>query len=60
MLNKITKLSFIIGTFFTLVSIILLVGHYVSADLASNENLYTGVVFLVFGLFMMFVMNTRD
>lgn len=53
MLTRITKLSFIIGLFFALVSVILLVGYFTSRDLASEKNLYTGIVFLVFGLFMM-------
>lgn len=55
MLSRITKLNFIIGLFFTLVAVILLVGYFVSRELASDKNLYTGIVFIVFGLFMMLI-----
>lgn len=60
MLTKITKLSFIIGLFFTLVSLILLIGHFISPDLASDKNMYSGIVFLVFGLFMMLITPKND
>jgi hypothetical protein len=51
-MNRFSKLTFIIGTFFTLVSIILVLGHFIDPELASNENLYTGLVFMAFGLGM--------
>ena len=55
MLTKVTKLSFIIGLFFTLVSLVLLIGRFISTDLASDKNLYSGIVFFVFGLVMMLI-----
>ena len=60
MLSRITKLSFIIGLFFTIVSLILLIGRFITNDLASNENLYTGIVFLIFGLIMMIITPKND
>jgi hypothetical protein len=52
MLKRFNDLSFVIGLFFFLVSLILLVGYFVSEQLASGVNLYTGVVFFIFGLGM--------
>jgi uncharacterized membrane protein YesL len=55
MLKRINELSFVIGLFFTLVAIILIAGYFLSAQLSSPINLYTGIVFLVFGLAMVFI-----
>ena len=48
MYKKLNNLSFIIGLFFTIVAIILL---FTSGKL----NMYTGIIFLIFGLCMMFI-----
>jgi len=53
--KKITELSFIIGLFFTIVSLVLLIGYFTSPLLSSNKNIYSGIAFLVFGLFMIFI-----
>jgi len=53
--KRITELSFIIGLFFTIVSLILLVGYFTSPLLSSGKNMYAGIVFLVFGLAMIFL-----
>ena len=55
MLKRFTQLSFIIGLFFTIVSLILLIGYFTSPLLASQKNMYSGIIFLVFGLFMIFI-----
>jgi predicted membrane channel-forming protein YqfA (hemolysin III family) len=55
MFRRINELSFVIGLFFTLVAIILLGGYFLVAQLAHNINLYTGIVFLIFGLAMILV-----
>ena len=55
MLKRINELSFVIGLFFTLVAIILLAGYFVSEQLSAPINLYTGIVFLVFGLAMIVI-----
>lgn len=58
MFRRINELSFVIGLFFTLVAIILLVGYFLVAQLSSSINLYTGIVFLVFGLAMILIRTT--
>jgi hypothetical protein len=55
MLNRLAQLSFTIGLFFTIVSVILLVGYFISNVLSSLLNLYAGITFLVFGLMMMLI-----
>jgi len=50
MYKKLNDLGFVIGLFFFITSLILLI-----ADGKEKINLYTGLVFLVFGLLMMFV-----
>jgi putative Mn2+ efflux pump MntP len=55
MFNRLTQLSFIIGLFFTIVAIILLVGYFSSALLSSFLNLYAAIVFLIFGLMMIII-----
>ncbi|MBS1576148.1 MAG: hypothetical protein JST09_12670 [Bacteroidetes bacterium] len=55
MSKRITELSFIIGLFFTIVSLVLLIGHFMSDLLASSKNMYAGIAFLVFGLFMILI-----
>ena len=55
MFNRLAQLSFTIGLFFTIVSLILLIGYFLSDTLSSPLNMYAGVTFLVFGLLMMIV-----
>jgi len=52
MYNRLNNLGFVIGVFFILVALILLIGGLVSASLAYKLNFYTGGGFLVFGLLM--------
>lgn len=52
MFNKLNNLGFIIGVFFILIALILLIGGLVSPSLAYRLNFYTGGVFLVFGVVM--------
>ena len=53
MQKRFTELSFIIGSFFLIVSLILLIGYFAGDLLHSDINLYTGIAFLIFGLMMM-------
>lgn len=55
MFRRINELSFVIGLFFTLVAIILMGGYFLVEQLSSKVNLYTGIVFLVFGLAMILI-----
>ena len=59
MLKRINELSFVIGLFFTLVAIILVGGYLLVEALASKINLYTGIVFLVFGLSMILIRSKK-
>jgi putative Ca2+/H+ antiporter (TMEM165/GDT1 family) len=60
MFRRINELSFVIGLFFTLVAIILLGGYFLSELLASKINLYTGIVFLIFGVLMVTIRNKKE
>lgn len=52
MLEKFNQLSFVIGLFFILVALVLLVGYSFTKSLAYPINLYTGMALLVFGVIM--------
>lgn len=51
MLKKLNDLQFVIGLFFTVVSVILLLNEWLSGY-GNNLNVYTGTGFLVFGILM--------
>lgn len=55
MLKRINELSFVIGLFFTLVALILIAGYFLVKELSARINLYTGIIFLVFGLAMIVI-----
>jgi hypothetical protein len=52
MLKKLNDLQFVIGLFFSVVAVILLL-NVLLAGYSSNLNIYTGSCFLVFGILMM-------
>jgi len=56
MYKKITQLSFVIGLFFFIVSLILFINALLNSS-GSKMNIYTAIVFLIFGSAMMFVKN---
>lgn len=53
MFKKLNNLSFVIGLFFVLISFILLADCLLRAGEVLKVNLYSGIVFLVFGLIML-------
>jgi hypothetical protein len=55
MYKRLNELNFVIGLFFTIVSLILLAGNFLSKELSGSLNLYTGLVFLAFGIFMILI-----
>jgi hypothetical protein len=55
MYKKLNDLQFVIGLFFSVVSLILLFNIFFGANADSKLNVYTGSVFLVFGLAMMLI-----
>ena len=60
-MQKFTDLRFIIGIFFTLTGLILLLSYFIATE--SNHpqlNLYAGVVMLVFGLVMLLLFYKGD
>lgn len=54
MYKKLNNLGFVIGIFFIIISLILLIGGLVSEALNNKLNFYTGSTFLVFGFCMAF------
>ena len=60
MYKRLNELNFVIGLFFTIVSLILLANNFFSKELSGSINLYTGLVFLVFGIFMILVKSNKD
>jgi hypothetical protein len=52
MLKRLNELNFVIGLFFTIVSLILLADTFLNKELTGKLNLYTGLSFLVFVVFM--------
>ncbi len=60
MFNKLNNLGFVIGVFFTLIALILLIGGLVSPSLAYALNFYTGGAFLVFGVVMVVGSGRRE
>jgi len=60
MYKRFNELNFVIGLFFTIVSFILLAGNFLSKELSGAINLYTGIVFLVFGLFMIMIKTKKE
>jgi hypothetical protein len=60
MYKRLNELNFVIGLFFTTVSFILLAGHFLSKELSGAMNLYTGIVFLVFGLLMITIKTKKE
>jgi hypothetical protein len=52
MSEKLNQLSFIIGVFFILVALVLLIGYATTTSLKHVINLYTGLSMMVFGLVM--------
>jgi hypothetical protein len=51
-LSKLLDLRFVIGVFFTLISLLLLGHSFVVAAEGESINRWAGLVFLVFGIFM--------
>ncbi|MFM7222958.1 MAG: hypothetical protein ACKO03_05985 [Bacteroidota bacterium] len=50
--NRFNQLGFVIGVFFILVALVLLIGYIATTALHQSINLYSGILMLVFGIFM--------
>jgi hypothetical protein len=55
MYKKLNDLQFVIGLFFSVVSLILLFNVMLGTNVSGKLNVYTGVGFLIFGLAMMLI-----
>jgi hypothetical protein len=55
MLKKLNDLQFVIGLFFSVVSLILLFNVMLGTNVDGKLNIYTGAGFLIFGLAMMLI-----
>jgi len=60
MLKRLNELNFVIGLFFTILSLILLADTFLSKEGTGKLNLYTGITFLVFGIFMISLKTDRS
>ena len=60
MMKRATDLQFIIGMFFSIVAVILLLDYFFQENPSGPLNLYTGLGFFVFGLFMIFFHTKKD
>jgi multisubunit Na+/H+ antiporter MnhE subunit len=56
MYKKLSQLSFVIGLFFTLVSLVLF-GNALINNARTPINIYTAIVFLLFGILMIYLSN---
>ncbi|MFN5357920.1 MAG: hypothetical protein ACK5BK_03765 [Bacteroidota bacterium] len=52
MFEKLNELSFVIGVFFIIISLILMAGYFLSPTLHYEINLYTAIGMMVFGIVM--------
>ena len=59
MYKRFNELNFVIGLFFTIVSLILLAGSFFSKELSGKINVYTGFIFLLFGMIMMMIKGNK-
>jgi putative Ca2+/H+ antiporter (TMEM165/GDT1 family) len=59
MLNRLNDLSFVIGAFFTVISLILF-GNALLSPAPSKLNIYSATGFLIFGLMMMFSRKRKN
>jgi uncharacterized membrane protein YesL len=60
MYKRFNELSFIIGLFFFILSLILIVNDMVIAKSENKAALYSGVVFFIFGIIMMLIKNNDN
>ena len=61
MRNSILDLRFVIGAFFTIIGIMLLVYGFVSGDTAAQTvNRWCGGAFSLFGIFMVILSRRKD
>ena len=60
MLKRLNELNFVIGLFFTVISLVLLVDYIVNKENSGQLKLYTGIGFLAFGLLMIMIKTKKN
>lgn len=60
MYKKLNDLQFVIGLFFSIVSVILLLNVMLTNNVAGKLNTITGACFLVFGVLMMVIRGKQS
>ena len=59
MFRRLDELNFVIGLFFTIIAVILLVDTLLNKALPGTISLYTGIAFLIFGLVMIIIRTSK-
>ena len=59
MYKKLNDLQFVIGLFFSVVSVILLLNVMLGTNVDGKLNTLTGTGFLIFGVLMMFIRSKK-
>jgi hypothetical protein len=60
MYKRLNELSFVIGLFFILVSVILMINGLITASANNRLTFYTAGGFLIFGIFMVLTKSKPD
>lgn len=60
MYKRLNELNFVIGIFFTIVSLILLGDSFLGTEPTGRINIYTGVAFLIFGIVMILLKDKTN
>jgi uncharacterized membrane protein len=60
MYKRLNELNFVVGLFFTIVAIILFFDSFFNKTSSGKLTLFTGLVFLTFGLFMIAIRTRKD
>lgn len=60
MYKRLSELNFVVGLFFTIVSVILFFDSLFNNASTGKLTLYTGLVFLTFGLFMIAIKTRKN
>lgn len=60
MYKRLNELSFVIGVFFIIVAVILMVNGFLNEKANSNLTFYTAGSFILFGIFMVITKSKPD
>jgi hypothetical protein len=60
MYKRLNELNFVVGLFFTIVSVILFLDTFLNKTSPGRLSLYTALVFLTFGLLMIAIKTRKD